>query len=186
MDDIISSIINTRLSFYVEAYLACLQAVHGQQLTVGQAILILRDHSPSANPHFGHTGSPLMPSVPPVEVAPVPPGYIMTEPGTSAGIPFVLPVEVAPVHPVPPGYIMTEPGTSAGIHMEVLTELEAENSLGAGDMSTLRRVFSDGDRLKVECLWPNCGRKMMKDNHPRHIRECHQRAKRVKRRGSRA
>lgn len=144
--------VNTRLSSYVEAYLACLQAVHGQQLTVGQAMLILKHHLPSTNlhnVHFGHSAFPLIPFVPPVEVAPAPPDIVMTKPGTSAGTP-----------------------------VEVPAVLDTEGPLEAYDMGSLRRIFSDGDRVKVECLWPDCGRTMMKDNHPRHIRECHLRARR--------
>lgn len=148
--------VNARLPSYVEDYLARLQVVHGQQLTVDQAILILR-HQPMSlnpspyNPHFGHSASPLMPFVPPVKVDPMSPDIAVTEPGTSASLSVAVEAPAVP---------------------------DTEN-FKACDLSSLRRIFLDGERVKVECLWPKCGRTMMKDNHPRHIRECHLRAKRV-------
>jgi hypothetical protein len=148
--------VNAWLPSYVEDYLARLQVVHGQQLTVDQAILILRHQlmsfNPSPyNPHFGHSASPSMPFVPPVKAASMSPDVAVTEPGTSGSVP------VAVKAPAVPG---------------------TEN-FRACDLSSLRRIFLDGKRVKVECLWPKCGRTMMKDNHPRHIRECHLRAKRT-------
>jgi hypothetical protein len=152
LNDIICSMVNTRLSSYVEAYLTRLQAVHGQQLTVDQAILILRQHLPSTdrfshNPR--HSPSPSISFVPPMEVARMSPDVMMTGPCSSAATP-----------------------------MEVPAVSDTEVTLEAYDLSSLRRIFHDGDRVKVECLWPGCRRTMMKDNHPRHIRECHLRAKR--------
>ncbi|KAG1743212.1 uncharacterized protein EDB91DRAFT_1126254 [Suillus paluster] len=150
----ITPTVNTRMASSVEAYLVRLQAVCGQQLTVDQAILILRHYIWLANPalhvvNSGHSASPSMPFVPPVEVA-----------------------------PTSPDVVNTEPGASASISMEIPAAFDAESTLGACDMGSLRRIFLDGDRIKVECLWPNCGRTLMKDNHPRHVRECHLHARR--------
>ncbi|KAG1777210.1 hypothetical protein EV702DRAFT_289556 [Suillus placidus] len=147
--------VNMRMASSVEAYLVHLQAVHGQQLTVNEAILILRHYLQLVNPslhynaYFGHFASPSMPFVAPVEVSPM--SFDVVDRG---------------------------PGTSAGISMEVSAVSDTESTFGIYDMSSLRRIFVDEDRLKVECLWPKCGRILMKDNHPRHVRECHLRARR--------
>ncbi|KAG1869016.1 hypothetical protein DFJ58DRAFT_766636 [Suillus subalutaceus] len=143
--------VNTQMASFVEAYLVRLQAVHSQQLTVNEAILILRQ---LANPflhynaHFGHLVSPM---------------------------PFVAPVEVSPM-----SFDVMDmgPETSAGISMEASAVSDAESAFGYYDMDSLRRIFIDEDRFKVECLWPKCGRILMKDNHPRHVRECHLRTRR--------
>lgn len=147
--------INTQTASSVEAYLVRLQAVHGQQLTVNEAILILRHCLQLANPslhhnaHFGPFTPPSMPFVAPVEVSPMPLDAVDIGPGTS------------------------------GISMEASAVSDSDTSaFGFYDMTSLRRIFLDEDRLKVECLWPKCGRILMKDNHPRHVRECHLRARR--------
>ncbi|KAG2101525.1 hypothetical protein BD769DRAFT_1508258 [Suillus cothurnatus] len=144
--------VNTQMASFVEGYLVRLQAVHGRQLTVNEAILILRHlANPSLhyNAHFGHFVSPYVPFIPPVGVTP-------------------MSFDVGDM----------DPGTSAGISMEASAASGTENAFGFYDMNSLRRIFKDEDRLKVECLWPKCGRIMMKDNHPRHVRECHLRTRR--------
>ncbi|KAG2131814.1 hypothetical protein DEU56DRAFT_813454 [Suillus clintonianus] len=80
--------------------------------------------------------------------------------------PVVPPVGVAPMSL---DIVGIGPGTNAGTSMEVSA---------MSDMSSHRRIFVDGDRVKVECLWPECGRILMKDSHPRHVRECHLRSRR--------
>jgi hypothetical protein len=146
--------VNTQTASSVEAYLVRLQAVHGQQLTVNEAILILRHYLQLADPalhynaHFGQFASPSMTFVAPVEASPMPSDVVDMGPGTS------------------------------GISMEVSAVSDTESAFGIYDMASLRRIFVEEDRLKVECLWPRCGRIVMKDNHPRHVRECHLRARR--------
>ncbi|KAG0704826.1 hypothetical protein DFH29DRAFT_997312 [Suillus ampliporus] len=135
----IAPAIKTRMASSVEAYLVRLQA----------AIMILRQYISLANPalhdaNFGYSASPLMPFVPPVEVAPM--------------------------------SLDTEPGASAGISMQVPAASDVESDLEVANMSSYRRIFLDGDRIKAECLWPDCGKTLMKDNHSRHLRECHFRA----------
>ncbi|KAG2365122.1 hypothetical protein BDR07DRAFT_1607692 [Suillus spraguei] len=140
----------------VEAYLVRLQAAHGQQLTVNEAILIIRHYLQLANPflhynaHFGHFASPSMPPVVPVEVSPM--SFDVVD--------------------------IVGPGTSAGISMGVSAGSDTESAFGIYDMSSLRRIFVHEDRVKAECLWPKCGRILMRDNHPRHVRECHMRTRR--------
>lgn len=151
---------NARLLSYVEDYLVRLQVVHGQQLTVDQAILILRHQlmslNPSPyNPYSEHLASPSMLFGPPLEVAPMSPDLAITEQGTSTSVPVTVEAPAVP---------------------------STEDFRGC-DPSSLRRIFLDGERVKVECLWPKCRRTMMKDNHPRHIRECHLRAKRASKNG---
>ncbi|KAG2034577.1 hypothetical protein BDR03DRAFT_964947 [Suillus americanus] len=90
-------------------------------------------------------------------------------------MPFVAPVEVSPTSF---DVVDMGPGTSAGISMQASAVSDAESVFGIYDMDSLRRIFIDEDRLKVECLWPKCGRILMKDNHPRHVRECHLRTRR--------
>lgn len=144
--------IHTQMASSVEAYLVRLQAVHGQQLTVNEAILILRHYPQLANPslhynaHFG--------------------------PFTSPSMPFVAPIEVSPM-------LLDVVDMGSGISMEASAVSDSDTgAFGFYDMTSLRRIFLDEDRLKVECLWPKCGRILMKDNHPRHVRECHLRARR--------
>ncbi|KAG2089030.1 uncharacterized protein F5147DRAFT_726296 [Suillus discolor] len=152
---IASPTVNTQMASFVEAYLVRLQAVHGRQLTVSEAISIIRYYLQVAHPslhhdaHFRHFASPLMPLVAPVEVSP------MSSDVVDMG-----------------------PGTGAGISLEGSAVSETESTFGIYDMDSLRRIFVEEGRFKVECLWPKCGRIVMKDNHPRHVRECHLRARR--------
>lgn len=96
-------------------------------------------------------------------------------PFASPSMQFVAPVEVSPM---PLDVVDMGPGTS-GISMEASAVSDSDTSaFGFYDMTSLRRIFFDEDRLKAECLWPKCGRILMKDNHPRHVRECHLRARR--------
>ncbi|KAG1898236.1 uncharacterized protein F5891DRAFT_1279651 [Suillus fuscotomentosus] len=147
--------VDTRMVSFVEAYLVHLQSVHGPQLTVSEAISIIKHYLQSAHPylhhdaHFGHFAFPAMPLVAPVEVSPM--SFDVVDMG---------------------------PGTSAGISMERPAVSETESAFGVYDMDSLRRIFVEEGRYKVECLWPNCGRIVMKDNHSRHVRECHLRATR--------
>ncbi|KAG1873286.1 hypothetical protein C8R48DRAFT_769721 [Suillus tomentosus] len=145
--------VDTRMVSFVEAYLVHLQSVHGPQLTVSEAISIIRHYLQSAHPylhhdaHFGHFASPSMPLVAPVEVPPV--SFDVVDMG---------------------------PGTSAGVSTEESAVSDTESAFGTYDMNSLRRIFVEEGRYKAECLWPKCGRIVMKDNHPRHVRECHLRA----------
>ncbi|KAG2130660.1 uncharacterized protein EDB93DRAFT_1179701 [Suillus bovinus] len=155
-DHIAPPLVNTRMASFVEAFLVRLQAVHGQQLTVNQAISIIRHGDlqsvhPSShyNAHFGHLVSPPMPPVAAVEVSP------MSFDVVGMGL-----------------------GTSADFSMERLAVSDTESGFGIYDMDSLRRIFVEENRVKVECLWPKCGKILMKDNHPRHVRECHQQTRR--------